>query len=120
MRTCRYGWSRNTIPTWTLAKFDPARRLPCRGSRPSIVSDTARMQVVGQRCASVARGHEIHDGIIRRTNVKLQLLARRHLLEHLHRQLEVGCLAPGCDGLVGASAQLRRIDGRQHARAVIE
>src|SRR3984957_8392595 len=104
MRTCRCGWSPNTNPMWILARFAPARRLPCRGSSASIVSDPARMNVVGQRCTGVGGGHEIHDGVIRRTNVERQLLARRHLLEHPHRQLEVGGLAPGCDGLVGAPA----------------
>ena len=66
IRTCPYGWSPNTIPMWILVTYDPARRLLCRGSRTSIVSDAARMQVVGQRFARVAGGHEVHHGIVRR------------------------------------------------------
>src|ERR1700733_12166924 len=99
MRTCRYGWSPNTTRTWTSAMCgrEPASR--CPGSKPSIVSDAPRMQIIRQRRARVAGGDEIHHGVVGRAHIEFELLAGRHLLEHFHRQLEVCGLTPGRDGL---------------------
>src|ERR1700733_13845614 len=102
MRICRCGWWPNTTQMWILATCgrEPASR--CRASKPSIVSDPARMHIVGQRRPRVVRGDEIHERVVRRANVEFELLAGSHLLEHFHGQLEVGRLAPGSDRLICA------------------
>src|SRR6516164_1627539 len=117
---CPSGWWPNITPTWISATCGPAPRLHCPGSKRSIASDAASMHIVGEGLARVAGGNEAHDRVVGGAHIELEFLTGRHLPQHFHRELEVGRLAPRGNRPVGATAELRSIDGRENPGAAVE
>src|SRR5450755_1516703 len=120
MTTCRYGLWPNTIPTSISMTCGRGPRSRCRKSSASIVSNAARLRKFLQGRASLMGRREIDDGLIDASKIEHEFAAACQSLQHCNIEPEIPRLAPRGDGSIRPTADIRRIDRRQHHWTVVQ